>query len=157
MKILVTGGAGFIGSHLVDALLTNGHTVAVVDNLSTGVQEQVDQRAEFHEADVADAGLAAVVKKVRPEAVVHLAAQVDVRKSVADPVEDARVNILGTLNVLEAARPAGGRRGGLSRATPTCGQLRNPILPFPRHRMALASFLGSTSCGYSTRRSECGR
>ncbi|TSC75774.1 MAG: UDP-glucose 4-epimerase [Parcubacteria group bacterium Gr01-1014_31] len=109
MKILVTGGAGFIGSHLVDALLTNGHAVAVVDNLSTGVREQVDQRAEFHEADVADAGLAAVVKKVRPEAVVHLAAQVDVRKSVADPVEDARVNILGTLNVLEAARQAGVR------------------------------------------------
>ncbi|MDO8560405.1 MAG: GDP-mannose 4,6-dehydratase [bacterium] len=109
MKILVTGGAGFIGSHLTDALLAHGHSVAVVDNLSTGLRVQVNPRADFYEMDVADAGLTSLVKKIQSEAVVHLAAQVDVRKSVTDPVEDARVNILGTLNVLEAARQAGVR------------------------------------------------
>jgi UDP-glucose 4-epimerase len=115
MRALVTGGAGFIGSHLVDALLARGDDVTVVDDLSSGRERNLavalEQGAVLERCDVRDAqALAAIVAEARPEAVFHLAAQVDVRLSLADPGHDARTNVEGTINVLEAARKAGAVR-----------------------------------------------
>ena len=111
MKVLVTGGAGFIGSNLVDALLARGDDVAVVDDLSTGRRSNVAVEARLVEADIRDgAALRALVADEAPEVVFHLAAQIDVRRSVADPSFDARVNVEGTVNLLEAARAAGVHR-----------------------------------------------
>jgi UDP-glucose 4-epimerase len=115
MTALVTGGAGFIGSNLVDALLARGERVVVVDDLSTGRRANLDaalaQDATLHELDVCDAdALHALFERERPELVFHLAAQIDVRRSVADPAADARVNVEGTINVLAAAEAAGARR-----------------------------------------------
>jgi UDP-glucose 4-epimerase len=108
MRALVTGGAGFIGSHLVDAMLERGDTVAVVDDLSTGRREQIPDGVRLHVLDIAE--IAWVMADERPDVVFHLAAQVDVRHSVSDPARDARVNVAGTATVLEAARRAGVRR-----------------------------------------------
>ncbi len=115
MRALVTGGSGFIGSNVVDALVQRGDEVAVVDDLSTGHRENLDGAiaagAQLHELDIRAAGdLADLVAKVAPEVVFHLAAQIDVRRSAADPAADARINVEGTINVLEAARAAGVRR-----------------------------------------------
>jgi len=115
MTALVTGGAGFIGSNLVDALLDRGERVVVVDDLSTGRRRNLDgalaRGAELHELDVRDASaLGAVFEQARPQLVFHLAAQIDVRRSVADPAADARMNVEGTINVLAAAHAAGARR-----------------------------------------------
>jgi UDP-glucose 4-epimerase len=115
MRALVTGGAGFIGSNLVDALLAHGDTVTVLDDLSTGRRENLDGAleagAQLLEEDIRDASaVARVFERVRPEVVFHLAAQIDVRRSVADPAFDARVNVEGTINVLEAASGAGSPR-----------------------------------------------
>ena len=114
---LVTGGAGFIGSTLVDRLLAEGHTVDVVDNLSTGsLANLADARASgagrfhFHQLDVRSSDLVGLMERRKPEVVYHLAAQADVRVSVADPVFDADVNILGSLRMLEGARAAGARK-----------------------------------------------
>jgi UDP-glucose 4-epimerase len=114
MRTLVTGGAGFIGSNLVDALLARGDAVTVVDDLSTGRRENLDAAlqagAELVELDVREgAELAELAAAERPEIVFHLAAQIDVRKSLADPAFDAAVNVGGTANLLEAARGAGSR------------------------------------------------
>lgn len=115
MKALVTGGAGFIGSNLVDALLARGERVAIVDDLSTGRRENLAQAladgARLHELDVRDAAaLHALMDEERPDVVFHLAAQIDVRRSVEDPAFDARANVEGTINVLAAAHAAGARR-----------------------------------------------
>src|SRR3954469_9155551 len=109
MRTLVTGGAGFIGSNLVDALLARGDEVTVVDDLSTGRLGNLDAGlaagAELVELDIRDgAELAATAAEKRPDVVFHLAAQIDVRKSLVDPAFDAAVNVGGTANVLEAAR-----------------------------------------------------
>ncbi len=111
MHILVTGGAGFIGSHLVDRYLAHGHEVAVVDNLSTGRRGNVNPAAAFHEVDITDADtLRRVFEQQRPEAINHHAAQMDVRRSVREPVFDAATNIIGSINVIEAALRVGARR-----------------------------------------------
>lgn len=110
MRTLVTGGAGFIGSHLTDALLEAGHEVTVVDDLSRGQREHVDSRARFEQLSLNDAGLGALVARVQPEIVLHEAAQVDVRNSVRDPLHDAHVNVLGTVNLLRACADSGVRR-----------------------------------------------
>ncbi|MBV8927528.1 MAG: GDP-mannose 4,6-dehydratase, partial [Mycobacteriaceae bacterium] len=115
MKTVVTGGAGFIGSNLVDALLDRGDTVTVIDNLSSGKRSNLDHAlhagATLEVVDVQDAGkVFEIVSEVRPEVVFHLAAQIDVRASVEHPAVDATVNVLGTIGVLEAARAAGVRR-----------------------------------------------
>ncbi len=109
MRALVTGGAGFIGSNIVDALIARGDEVAVIDNLSSGRRENLTgalaSGATLHEADIRDAAaVRAAFDAARPQLVFHLAAQVDVRKSLSDPAEDARINVVGTINVLEAAR-----------------------------------------------------
>lgn len=105
MKILVTGGAGFIASHLVDKLIDEGHAVVVVDNLSAGRFENVNKSAAFYKIDICDStALELIFKKERPEVVNHHAAQVNVRKSVDTPIYDANVNILGSLNLCELSR-----------------------------------------------------
>jgi UDP-glucose 4-epimerase len=116
-RALVTGGAGFIGSTLVDRLLAEGHSVDVVDNLSTGSLANLAEarstgsgRFHFHRLDVRSKDLIGLMERRRPEVVYHMAAQADVRVSVADPVFDADVNVLGSLVVLEGARAAGSRK-----------------------------------------------
>ncbi|HMB53034.1 MAG TPA: NAD-dependent epimerase/dehydratase family protein, partial [Thermoanaerobaculia bacterium] len=108
--VLVTGGAGFIGSHLADAFLAAGDRVAVLDDLSGGKRENVPEGADFHQLDVRSPEAAAFVGELAPDLLVHQAAQMDVRRSVADPAFDADVNLVGFLNLLEAARKAGTRR-----------------------------------------------
>ena len=133
MKTLVTGGAGFIGSNLVDALVARGDQVAVVDDLSTGKRANLDQAisngAELIELDIRDAqAVSEAVERVAPEAIFHLAAQIDVRKSVEDPAWDASINVGGTINVLEA-----GRHSGVARVvnTSTGGAIYGEVEPIP--------------------------
>ena len=110
MRILVTGGAGFIGSHVCDALLARGHEVLALDDLSSGRRENLDRRVRLIVADIRTSGAAAAVEHMKPEAICHLAAQIQVRRSVEDPKFDADCNVLGLLNLLEASRRAGVRR-----------------------------------------------
>lgn len=103
-RVLVTGGAGFIGSHVSEHFLERGYAVDVLDDLSTGKRENVPAAATTHVLDIRSSGAADLVREGRFDAIVHLAAQIDVRKSVADPIYDASINIVGTLNLLEALR-----------------------------------------------------
>src|SRR5262245_49233418 len=107
MKIVVTGGAGFIASHIVDAYLERGHEVHIFDDFSTGQRANVNPRATLHIVDIADAKAAELIAQIQPDAMSHHAAQMDVRHSVADPTFDARVNIIGFINLLEACINAG--------------------------------------------------
>jgi len=100
-KILVSGGAGFIASHLTDKLIDKGHNVVVIDNLSTGKKENLNPKAKFYEADICNSEISQIFEAEKPEIVFHFAAQIDVRKSVKDPIQDAKVNILGSLNLLQ--------------------------------------------------------
>ncbi|MPZ73210.1 MAG: NAD-dependent epimerase/dehydratase family protein [Nitriliruptorales bacterium] len=116
-RVLVTGGAGFIGSNLTDRLLVEGHEVTVVDDLSTGKLHNLDEARRnpdlplsFQRVDITSNALDRVVEKARPEVVLHLAAQIDVRRSVADPVRDAMINVIGTVNLLECSRRHGVRK-----------------------------------------------
>ena len=111
MRILITGGAGFIASHIADRFLELGHDVAVLDNLSTGLRVNLNPRARFFEIDLLDAErVAAAVAEFRPEIVDHHAAQIDVRRSVEDPIFDARTNVLGGISLLEACVRHGVRK-----------------------------------------------
>jgi UDP-glucose 4-epimerase len=110
MKILVTGGAGFIGSHVVDAYVAAGHEVVIVDDLSTGKRENLNPKAKFHQLDIQDPKVVDLIRDERPAVVNLHAAQMDVRRSVADPVFDARTNIIGLIQCLEGARKANVRR-----------------------------------------------
>ncbi len=103
MKVLVTGGAGFIGSNLADALLSDGHDVTIIDDLSSGQTENVPSKAVFHKIDISSPVIDKIFEKGNFDRVFHLAAQMDVRKSVADPRFDAEINILGGINLLRAA------------------------------------------------------
>ena len=118
--VLVTGGAGFIGSHTVDLLVGLGMHVAVVDNLSSGRPEYVHPAAEFHRADVASASLRAIIRKVRPVHVIHLAAQTSVPLSMQRPTLDARVNAVGMLNVLDCCAELGRREGRSPKVVVAC-------------------------------------
>jgi len=110
MKILVTGGAGFIGSHVVDAYMGAGHEVVVIDDLSSGRAENVNPKARLVRLDIRDPAARHVVVQERPDVLNHHAAQMDVRRSVADPIFDADVNVLGFINLLEGARAVGVKR-----------------------------------------------
>src|SRR5262252_9577524 len=117
MKALVTGGAGFIGSTLVDRLLAEGHAVDVIDDLSTGSLANLSasradrsNRLSFHQLDIRQPGVVDLIERRAPEVIFHLAAQADVRVSVARPAFDAEVNILGSINIIEGARAAGARK-----------------------------------------------
>jgi UDP-glucose 4-epimerase len=156
MDCVVTGGAGFIGSNLVDALVARGDRVTVIDTLVTGKRENLSDAlaagATLETIDVRDAdAVAAVFERVRPELVFHLAAQIDVRHSVQRPADDAQTNILGTINVLEAARAAGVRRvvntstgGGLYGdadvlPTPEDGEIR-PLAPYGQSKLGAEGY-----------------
>jgi UDP-glucose 4-epimerase len=108
-RALVTGGAGFIGSHVADLFIREGYDVEIIDDLSSGNRANLPENAKFHEVSIASADAAHIVRDGAFDAVVHLAAQIDVRKSVADPIFDAATNIIGTLNILEAIRASGRR------------------------------------------------
>lgn len=115
MKTVVTGGAGFIGSHLVDLLVGEGHEVVVVDNLSRGRQDNIEEalksnRVRFIEEDILDIDFDQLFAEENPEVIFHLAAQIDVRESVSDPVGDATTNILSTIRIADAARRGGVRK-----------------------------------------------
>ena len=109
-KVLVTGGAGFIASHIVDRYISEGYDVAVIDDLSSGRIENLNPKASFHKIDIRDKGISAVFEKEKPDIVNHHAAQMDVRRSVADPAFDAEVNILGMLNLLENSIKFGAKK-----------------------------------------------
>lgn len=153
MRILVTGGAGFIGSHLVDAFIADGHTVAIVDNLSTGVRENVNSAARLYEADIRDAdAIDEIFARERPEILCHQAAQLDVRKSVADPAYDADVNVVGALRLLQAGykhglhkvlfASTGGAIYGEADVTPTPETYpAAPISPYGVAKLAVERYL----------------
>lgn len=152
MKILVTGGAGFIGSNLVDGLLAAGHDVAVVDNLSSGRRENLNAQARFYELDIVDPGLEEVFAREQFDLVNHHAAQIDVRHSVADPQFDARTNILGLLNIMENCRRHGVRgvvlasSGGVvygepSKLPATEGAPKGPLSPYGVSKLASEFYL----------------
>ncbi len=128
LHVLVTGGAGFIGSHVVDAYLNVGHRVTVVDNLSTGRMANVNRRAQFFQADIRSAALDTIFRQDRIDIINHQAAHIDLRQSVAHPWHDAEVNILGTLNLLECAR-----RFGVTRVifASTGGAIYGDEVPYP--------------------------
>ncbi len=157
----MTGGAGFIGSHLVDALIARGDAVQVLDDLSTGrvanLEGAIARGAVLHELDVRDgAAVAEVFERFEPEAAFHLAAQIDVRRSVTDPTSDAAINVIGAINVLEAARAHGAKRlvnsstgGGLYGdaevlPTPEVDPIR-PLAPYGQGKLAAEGY----SCLYS--------
>jgi len=104
MKIIVTGGAGFIGSYLTDKLIENGHKVVIIDNLSSGKKENINQKAKFYKIDVCNPKVKGVFKKEKPEVVFHLAGQINVKESLKNPIKDAEINILGGINILENCR-----------------------------------------------------
>jgi UDP-glucose 4-epimerase len=158
MRALVTGGAGFIGSNLVDALLARGDDVVVIDDLSTGREtnlgDAVSGGAELHRLDIRDADrVAGLVERARPEVIFHLAAQIDVRKSVADPAFDAGTNVMGTLNLLTAAcqydvrrvvnTSSGGAIYGAQETLPTPeGTLPAPMSPYGASKACAEVYVG---------------
>jgi UDP-glucose 4-epimerase len=155
MRVLITGGAGFIGSHVVDRCLEDGHEVAVVDNLRSGSTENLDPRVEFIPMDLRDARLAEIVARLRPEAILHFAAQIDVRLSCQDPVFDAEENILATLRLLEAGLSHGLKHfvfassGGAIYGEATTPQTEKhpevPINPYGVAKLAVDKYLHSYS------------
>jgi len=158
-RALVTGGAGFIGSTLVDRLLAEGHTVDVVDNLSTGSLANLAEargegtgRFHFHQLDIRSPDLVGLMARRRPDVVYHLAAQADVRVSVADPVFDADTNVLGSLRVLEGARSAGARKvvfassggtiyGDVEQLPVKESQPQRPLSPYGVAKKAVGDYL----------------
>ena len=159
MRVVVTGGAGFIGSHVVDALLARGDEVAVVDSLVHGKSENVGAGAELHVRDVRDP-LDDLFDTVRPEAVFHLAAQADVRVSVESPVEDATVNVLGTVRILEAARRHGAPVVFASTGGAIYGECaeparetspREPLSPYGTAKLAGEEYLASFNRLYGSK------
>ncbi|HEX7168048.1 MAG TPA: GDP-mannose 4,6-dehydratase [Acidimicrobiales bacterium] len=163
MRALVTGGAGFIGSTLVDRLLAEGHAVDVVDDLSSGTlghladaRSSTDHDFTFHRLDIRSPELVDLIVRRKPEVVFHLAAQIDVRVSVARPVFDAEVNIIGSLNVLEGARQAGSRKvvfassGGTIYGAPDAVELpvrethpQQPVSPYGVAKKAVGDYLAA--------------
>lgn len=151
MSVIVTGGAGFIGSHVVDALLERGDEVHVVDDLSHGSRANVPAAAHLHVHDVREP-LESILAQTGAEAIVHFAAQADVRVSVAEPARDASVNVLGTVNVLEAARSTGARVVFASTGGAIYGECERPareddpclpLSPYGAAKLAGEGYLGA--------------
>ena len=151
-KCLVTGGAGFIGSNLVDELIRQGNEVAVIDDLSTGKREYLNPAAKFHEAEIGGPDIAKIFNAEKPEIVYHLAAQIDVRISVEDPVLDNKINVLGGLNVLQNARrldvkkfvfsSTGGAIYGDAEEIPTSERyIPMPVSPYGIHKLTFEKYL----------------
>ncbi len=150
--ILVTGGAGFIGSHLVDRLIGKGYKVVVIDNLSTGKKENLNPKAKFYKINICSPKISQIFKKEKPEIVFHLAAQINVRKSVENPLFDAKTNILGSLNVLENCKnfkvqkiifaSTGGAIYGQAKKLPTPEDyLANPLSPYGIAKLTTEKYL----------------
>jgi UDP-glucose 4-epimerase len=162
MRALVTGGAGFIGSNLVDRLLDRGDEVTVVDDLSTGKRENLDgaqaRGIALHEADISDAAaMREAFAATRPDIVFHLAAQIDVRKSIEDPAWDASINVGGTINVLEAARLVGVKRvvntstGGAIYGEAEVMPTPESVAPKPMAAYGQSKFCAEAYCGWYER------
>ena len=157
MRVLVTGGAGFIGSHLTDALLARGDEVTVVDDLSRGRQARLDSRAVLHKLSITGAGsLTSLVEQARPELICHLAAQIDVRVSVVAPADDAQTNVVGTVNVLEAARAADARvllcsTGGALYGRDAPIPSLEDVLPLPESPYGIAKYCAEQYVGLYNR------
>lgn len=160
MKCLITGGAGFIASHLADKLIQDGHKVAVIDNLSTGSRQNLNPEAIFYEADIQSPQISEIFKKENPEIVFHYAAQIDVRKSVENPIESAKTNILGSLNVLENCKDfgvkkivfasTGGAIYGEAEIIPTPEDyLAQPVSPYGIEKLIVEHYLSfyKRECG----------
>jgi UDP-glucose 4-epimerase len=164
MRAMVTGGAGFIGSHLVDALLARGDEVHAVDDLSTGSRENLASAATLHELDIREEALEQLAGRVRPEIVFHLAAQADVGTSVERPTFDAEVNVVGTVRVLEAARAAGARVIFASSGGAIYGECARPareddepqpLSPYAASKLAGEQYLATWSRLYSADHVTC--
>ena len=157
MRVLVTGGAGFIGSHLADALLARGDDVTIIDDLSSGRPGRLDDRVALHKLSVTDTEqLAAAVAELRPELIFHLAAQIDVRASVAAPTADAQVNVVGTVSVLAAARGAGARvlfcsTGGAIYGRDAPIPALEDVLPLPESPYGVAKYCAEQYVGLDNR------
>jgi UDP-glucose 4-epimerase len=104
LKVLVTGGAGFIGSHIVDLLIENGYEICIIDNLTHGKKSNINSKAKFYKIDIRNKRILDIFKNEKPEYIIHSAAQISVQKSIENPINDADININGTLNILEAVR-----------------------------------------------------
>ena len=152
MRVLVTGGAGFIGSHVVDALVKAGHSVAVVDDLSKGSETNINREARFYRLDICSSSLAEVFESEKPEIVNHHAARTSVNHSLADPIDDARVNILGSLNLLQNCVKAGVKQvvyastGGALYGEPQylpCDEAHpiNPLSPYGASKHTVEKYL----------------
>ena len=170
-RVLVTGGAGFIGSNLVDRLLEEGHEVTVVDDLSTGrlhnlaqARRNPDLPLSFQRVDITSNALERVVAKAEPEIILHLAAQIDVRRSVEDPVRDAMINVVGTVNLLEAGRRHGARKivlttsGGTIYGEPLAEELPvaedqpgHPVSPYGASKRGVEEYLYTYQALYGMR------
>jgi len=150
--VVVTGGAGFIGSNIADAYLAGGWRVTIIDNLSTGKRVNADPRADFHQLDIRDHAAADLIRALKPDVINHHAAQMDVRKSVDDPAADADVNVIGTLRLLEAAVDAAVKRvifastGGAIYGEPvevpqTESHPLNPLSPYGCAKLSVERYL----------------
>jgi len=154
MKILVTGGAGFVGSHLVDRLIKEKHKVFVIDNLSSGRKENLNKKAKFYKQDICDTDISKIFKKEKPEVIFHYAAHINARESVRDSIFDAKINILGSLNVLENCRrsnikkiffaSSGGEIYGAADKIPTPEDyFSQPISPYGAGKLAVEKYIDS--------------
>ena len=154
MHVLVTGGAGFIGSHIVDACVARGWRVSVIDNLSTGDRSNLNAKAEFHEADLRDPATVGIVQKLRPDVITHQAAQVDLRKSVDDPGGDTEINVVASVRLLDAAVKAGVKKfvfassGGAAYGEPlftpqTEEHPMNPVSPYGCAKVAVEYYMNA--------------
>lgn len=151
-KVLITGGAGFIGSNLADKLIEDGYEVVIIDNLSTGSKKNLNKKARFYKANIQDKKISNIFAKEKPDAVFHYAAQISVRDSVSDPIEDAKINILGSLNILENCKKykvqkiifssSGGSIYGETDTFPTTETCKEvPLSPYAIAKLSVEKYL----------------